>query len=1814
MPYFSDSMNDFVPTDTTVTDEISRDVFSAPETNQSRYKFNIAQQAGYSVIGAITDFVDMVGSSVPVVSSALGADRGDFNKYMTRSLDLPGLAAFYEQNKGGLEIASGLGGILASELVTRKVTAPGSLLMSQLRKVPYLRRIAAIDDQYEAAMNTVRALDKTLTGRGAMGAAQMNGVGTVNSMIWSSSAGAMVPGSVTLSRASAVNRAKGLGALTGVRHAAISEGVAATIANQNSFLFDDSASYNLMMAGLGLGVGAGVDWLHSAYRIRKGVHNADVTRALAGALDPMGDEATRTRGLFSRSLADSPEYAESIKYFGGANTDLVTQYSNQINALRSATLDTADDPNALKASRESFATQLMTQRREAMQKVTTQGISTDGRTRFSMNAPGYADHANLLMERDAGSMYLLEQLGGVPKDSSAHAIINHRQSKLASDEARLTNEIDVLTQKISNGKNVKEKDVLKLEKLQLRMRQLGFAKTQTPMVAISGEWLPPSAAAPFIGFVEPKITPVPLENGRFIMETDAESVASRVVLDSELLLTMPGGKSMDNADMYDVLRGYRVADKAIDRFANGSLPMILPKNPTWFQLDMAEEVLRRNPAAKVQFSGKLTRESAQVESLIQKAEAIKKLSQRGLTKAQIKAGETEETLMAKLRVRFNLPQLTAYERGVLGTDEHPIDFILRGMGEYSADHLRTLTLDEIKDGVAQVKRLGDMSEVTKADVKSLTGDSFRFMQDDKGQPLPVLLGFKRPAQPFEWTREHLAERLATNQLQTITSLLSDSRAALSQTLVKTIMGSADFAAASRPDELLETMIQGSLTGSNHLDWFGAMTKELKTSEQNFRDAPTLLAAGRINDTVSRVTADQMKRDIDAAFGDTLNLLANPHNAGTNALLDQFHSIRSGWDLEDEAVDLGDGFYGFKLSDTEANRRRWTATRGSEMPKGQLLESIDGKRVALDQLGMRAQQAFNAVTNKLLAEKNSLLRSLGRSEIRSQNHFVPVQGLDGKHVGFVMGPDNKIVPDMAVIAESEADFARMRAEVEAKLDSLPGGGMGYTFRTQDQIRNFMDIWDRAEMDMINPGVTAVQPGKKSKGALVGPGTRVGAFGESLKYLQDQYLQHGNDVIRALMRNNIKSAEARSVVSRNLSKNAERRAQSFRNVHDYYLQELLGRPKHLSESSIIGSRMAGVEEVIDGLLAVGHKHGRNVWQATELWLRDRVPGADSVASRKTFVALSSELGNYMPFKDALDMAERTARGAVPPTLGKITNKLNQVTAALMLRVMEVGQPVMNLAGILNAMPSVIRQFEPRAGEDAAAFAARVGHHATIFNVGNEQIATLDMVKIAKRGFQRAWSRESHADYDYMVRRGYLTQEVAEFNKQFSVIERKGAAMRVITGDPHSANPFARKGIVGSLSVLSDRSEDFSRSWGHMIGLEMADVLGITGRDARNMFAHDIANKMIANYSPHNRPEIFQGALGAPLGLFQSFILNYYQRIFRAIESKDARTLATQVATQSTLFGLTGLPGYAEMASFVSAISDGERNMESGIHGMMDPGPASILAHGVLSSIPKLFGQEGIDLYGRGDTSVRIPGMGDSTIPGYSVAAKILGGIGEGLRSFMDENPGMTRTRAAEILSNMVVNRPLAGMLEQFGAGGIDTDRYGQVVSETKSWAERIYRMMGLRSERQSMQAAAFYLDKQAAEDKASRDELLRTQTRAAIRENREDLLPGIFEQYVQNGGDPKHFRRWLKNNAEAATVNRSERRLNDLMNNPANFSRVMRMIDMGVGVDDDEAVGDPTESYGIPPDELDQPTTSLGAYEGQVSLTTNPGYEGDSQPGF
>lgn len=1841
--------------------------------------FNAAQTLGYYALGTASDVVDTVGSSLSAILPGSFTERGEFNRFVTRSLDLPGLNDFMYQNRGGIEAASGVALVIASELAARKITAPGSALMAGLRKTPYLRRIAALDEQAAAAMQTVRAAREEVAGMGFTGAAQLRTQVMVDTAVFDGVTGTMIPSTIVRSSRQADKIARGFGAAIGARSAVTAEAVLGTVANQNGFLYDDSEAYNIAFVGAGIGIGAAVGRFGVGYQLRKIANEQSISRRMAGALDPEGLEEKRLGSLFSGAKAVGGKDAdETIDWFGGSFTDEVGQLGLEADALKNAPLTGAADPNALKGNRLAAATPIRKQQRDLMQKVTTKGIPSDGRSSFSMDTPGYGNHIDTMLDRDPMAMNLVENVGGTGDELLGTTLIDGFFTRVARDTNKVESQIKELVESINARGVPTPKQEALLQKLQLKRRRLSFQNNLTAHGIIDGELVPPSALATIERFTPVRVFPKRLDADKVFWEVEAESKhGAGILIGDNLEVVLPkkngvvvgpgepsagtvrmyrsgegadggwhttslayakqlaardktkifyqdvaesflrknGGDSffengkkttlnlelpagmkgtllnekaasnptiaqLASLDYFDHLATYRIADTAIDSLARkADATIALPKNPSYLQLDMAEELLTRTQgAAKVMFPQGMTRETAQVESFVQKAEALKKAQLKGKP-----SHLSQEEWAHQLRVRLNLPRLTAYESGLLGQTENAAEFLLRALGNQSPEAARSISLPEMKEAVAASRRLGDAANVSGKDVESLYGNSFRFMKDDAGREMKPLVALTRPFSPQTWTRDNVAERLAMRKQKALEELMSESSHPLVRELTEAGVNSPDFQLASRPDLINEASLQGSVVGSVPQSFFGALTKELKATDWNFRDVPAILGATRLNDLFGRITRARMKETIEGAFGDSLKLLKNPRNAPSKLLLNQFHSFRGGWDIAQQPIERTGAAtnrrWVFKLEKTVENQARWKKLYDESMPEGATLRGPNKQEIVLDDTALDLQKRFNAASREVITMQNSLLRAYGMAPIREQSWYVPPPEVAGKFVGWVMGPDKKLLN--VVVAETPDQFAIAR---DAAMKDQP---LGNIFMPREQIVDYANIWDRVQMDMISPGTPAVLTGKRNVGGLTPANISLDAFQNSLKSIERRILATGDDTLGLLMKEQINAAKARSAFAKATSPGGSGKFGSgnYRTAHDYYLEALQGTSKSSAEGSIIGRQLRTAESGIDrGLAAVAGPTSRKWAELTDRLSRGTGLWSTGAAARRDFDSLVERLGPDMPFKSAIELGEARQRGATPLTMAKITGKVNQMTAAITLRIMEVAHPVMNLSGIVNAMPSVVRSMTPRAGEDTEAFAARIGHSAMIFRLPTgEAVAAPDITKMFGRALKSAWNRTSHPEFDFMMRRGYITQEVAEFHKQFGLIDA-----------PSKAAERIGKAVEWS-SKLSDKSEDFSRSIGHFIGLQVADLVGVTGRERQHAFAHDVANKMIANYNPANRPEVFQGAFGSMLGLFQSFAHNYYGRLFRYVETKDTRSFMTQYAIQSSLFGITGLTGWDQVSDLVGWASDGERRLDTGTQGAFTGPVGDVLAHGLISQVSRIFNLVpgidsvgGVDLYSRGDTSVRLPGidldnmgLNAKNIPGLSAVVKIGSGIGEGLSALWKENPGLTITRLAEIASNMVVNRPIAGMIEQSLAHGNDTDSYGQIVSETKGFGEMFMRMAGVRSERQSNELTAYYSDKRAMEQQAAKKERLRLRTRAAIREGRDDMLPGIFEDYVTAGGDPRYFRGWMKRNYESATETVGTRRLDQLNNDPAAYADVMRYLDMGVGIEEDDTVGAEAEQQAAEP---------------------------------
>lgn len=1776
-------------------DSLTRDhQIAAANSTQLGGNYGIGTTLAGAAAFAPVDLADTISSSLGITQ------RGDVVNKALEGIGSPGLANFYNENKGAIEVGSGIAGIVAADYGARKFLEPAGFAMRALSKVPFAGRIATLDAEYQQASRAVQVVDQMSARRGVMGVEQY--VGDINL----TSLG--VP-AVTVNRESVARGFRWAAIKQGLARNVATEAIMATTLHTNSMLYGDNMGENLLWMGAGLGLGAFIDRTAAIYSMRKFVNSDIVTRKFAKAYDPTGVEADRLKSYIGD--IDPNASLSHLGYLQGYLTDRATSFMVSARSLANRDLTGMKD---LAGRRERFGTQDIGLARDEMQKVTTRGVNGVQGSNFSLSTPGLGNHVDMRLMEDPSSFYGVESLGAARPGQSLSSIHETRGSQL---DARQTYVRQVLTDGgvwrnrvvTEDGQRVKKQVLVPLadEKLQPfrdEYKQLVFHQSLTPMVSTGREWVPMTIGKLIDDFVPPKITTEVSDELKLFKVDDPDL---KIAVGNDGSLITPKNKAPHELDLYDSLRLFQSGAAAIDDMAASRTVLNLPRNPNWFQLDMAESLIKKTKdESLVQFPAGMTRQTAQMESFSQKVKA--------LSKSKVL---TDKDAMAKARMQFNLPALSSYESGLLGTTEHPIDVLLRST---KPEQLKELTYADVLKGMQEVRKINGLTEMAKDKTDSIAGEMFSFLRDNTGKPIQPILAYKRPFAPFEWSKEDLAQRVAMRKAYVRQGLSSGDD--FTRAVTDTMVNDPDYFTASQTAGLMDNQIQsfmpGFATAAPQTARGGALNSVV-SREWRDRDNPILLAAARIRDKGERLVRAVMREKVEGFLGDVHSRLNGPRNMQSRLLANQFLTYRPGWDLVEAPVETalpnGQKAYGFALDQkSEANAKRWKATYGTDMPEDAVLRSPQGKEIVLDDLGMEFKERFNNASTDIVNSKNTLLKSQGLGEIGIQNHYAPPPNTKGKYIGFTLDLERKPVPGGTIIAATPEEFGKLKLAMERDTNS-PLNREGNIFYTQDEIKDFADIWDRAHMDFIDPGTTAIQPGKRGTGALTGMQINPNAVEDALTWLRDSYLRHGDDVMKLLTKEQVNAAQTRAQVARVTGKNLSGSEDGGRSIYDHYIDSLTGRAGIASPGSQVGKFYRGAEDWTNRILRETSPHVSAVWRGMKEYIDNVIPGLKSKGQDAVFNKLAEQLGPHMPFDNVSQMVERQFGAKRPPELAQITGKMSYFEATMRLRILETMQPIMNLSGIINAIPSVVRHAQPLAEETAEQYAARIGHSTQLFNLpdGN-RLGIMDTAKLAYRGFMRAWNRGSEADYAHMLSHGYITQEVAEFQRQFGAVDSKSNWRKFMTGDPTSPNAYAKKGLVGWASVLSDKSEDFSRSWGHMVGLDLAESLGIQGREAQHTFAHDLANKMIANYDPKNRPEIFQGALGAPIGLFQSFIWNYYQRLFRYIETKDARSFATQYAMQGSLYGVTTLPGWDSVNKLFFDHSDGEHSPYDAIYKRFGQSTGDVLMGGVLSNLPKLAnvlpgvsGVPGLDLYSRGDTNVRMPVV--NAPPFVDSARRIWNAIGDGAYMFSKNNPHLTGQEIAEVLSNTITNRPIAGFIEQAFAGGYDTDKKGQVAAQAHDLMDATYRILGVRSMQQSHELSAFYSNKNAMELQHAKMEELDQSVRAALRSGDTDSIPNYFNTYVQNGGDPRRFRQWVKTNFTAAMETRGARQLESLSRHPEKWNMTQRLLDAQVTVDKGHLNPDayrvqPIEQTDTNPDMPANLTDPLLIEHGVQQLMTDP----------
>lgn len=1711
--------------DTLLTDkplsvgEINKGVQIDVLANRER---GVLETVGLGAPLVASDLVDSVASSL-----SLGhIERGTVNQALLNAAGSPNLRSFYEENKEGIELGSGVAGLVASVYPAGRILK-GAEALGAARNASWFSKALTLDAQYANALNAVRVAE-----------AESAGIATI--------------GGMTAARAEAGREFSRIAMMRGLRAGVAQEAVLAATMNQNEFLFSDSVGSNLAWSVAGLGLGVGIEKIVANAALRKVASEQLVMRRHIDAFDPEGQESRRLGFWQTRKSGDT--FTTSAGAFDDATSLLVER--EQLRA-GSGVLDESQRETLIR-NRESFATTLLSRAREKIQYGVSRGLPHDGRTRIHLGKDEAANHVEFLMSQDPSAFTNMRYLGKVPDELDMATTITQFQDRLVSQR-------NELTAKLSDPKLSRTQQ----RKIQSQLAQLEMTDKATIVGFVDGERVPVNEALVHAEFAAlPKAQAFAESDGLFSIKVPGQKKAIASI-DSDLRLVTRGGKPLDMTDFFDVKRVYELGEFTAKKLAAGKEPIHLGEKPNWFQLDLAERILQiSNDPTKVSFPAGMTRDSAKVESFAQKIEALRA--------KPINPLDDPEVLQIRNRIIFNLPRQTSAQQGLSQTSEGMPEIIAYVTKSLSPNQIRQMTSADIEEFMTHYQQIGGYTPDKNIRFKSgdsalanLSGNSFTTGLDDLGRPMPPLIGVMDPIAPHQWSLNHVAYRIGQNRAAVNSVIGGPQSDEFTKTLYDTIVNNPETQKAFSVNQLRDTQ----LTSLPESLW-GQVGNKFLTPGFVARDSEPVAAMIQVRDTLTRVNNGLTDKYFTEALGDALGRLGTPRNRESKLLLDSYFSFGRGWDMQNP-VKSGDHWV-FPLADTAANRAKYQSMLGERMPEGAVLQTPKGVTVVVDDLGRELIERFESLTTKRRDMANTLLAATGKAPIGHKNLFVPSPQTRGKYVGFTFDPYGNQVVGSTIIAETPAEYAKKLQALESELEAK---GPGYRVRRLDDIQEFGSIFDRVEAEWMDPG-HALSANKTNKGLLIQNEIEIGAFQNALESLRDRFYRHTDDVLDVMFKDSFEGVKSRIVAANEVRPIGARANKTHvpNNVYQRWLDAAKGRQRINSVDSYHARVSQGAEGLIDSMLKTGAETKAKVTDALNTWWARANPLSDSAGAKRDFETLSNSLGKLMPVADHEEWLRVNKYGAAPVTARELQQKTSAFTSAITLRVMETAHSLMTMGSLVANMPAVMRQLSQHPGESLQAWRVRTKNLGTqLITKDGEAIGLLDMTKVAGAGIKAIFDPEFAPVLEDMAKRGMTSQEVAEFTKQLAVLNPRTGWAKHFLGDSTITNPktigehLKAKGVVGGLSILTDSAENFSRMLSSATGYKLAESIGLPTHEAKMLFAHKFANNVIADYNPLNRAEIFQGPFGGAVGLFKTFITNYYQRLFGYVETKNWGSLASQFVAQGALFGVPSVPGWTALDSFSQAVGEGDETATDKIADNT-AGLHDLMMGGAIASLPKLFGAPAMSIYTRGDTNLRVPNMSHGladVAPAVSVIGKMADGLVQ-IGKYLGDDAPKTTQRMGELLSNFVVNRTLGGQIEIALAGGYDTDRVGHTVSIAQSQAEKIYRLMGMKSMGQEELVRAYYRSKPYQEQQAALQSQLRYSMRAAIRNGQfEELLPIFRDQYIERGGDIRGFRRAVTEAKKSALDTKAQRAFDSALKKSTTAAEIQRYMSAGIETDNDDA---------------------------------------------
>lgn len=997
------------------------------------------------------------------------------------------------------------------------------------------------------------------------------------------------------------------------------------------------------------------------------------------------------------------------------------------------------------------------------------------------------------------------------------------------------------------------------------------------------------------------------------------------------------------------------------------------------------------------------------------------------------------------------------------------------------------------------------------------------LSPSRAETRPVILTYENGPVP-QVTAKMLADQVAQQRAQVLKRLEQEPPELVAE-MLKIVRENTAAVQQAKQAQLLYDGIQA---GRNRAT----------TAPHAYRTSPVLTAVDRVSDLLFKATIQVAKRNM-KQFEPLWHTIQAQRNKSSLLMFNNFvNARRHGWELLDDIEEIEPGRFAWRLDPaSEFNQKRWKELFGEPLPvsvkktiddNGKVVEEtlpiympnptrVNGKVVPVvaDELAVETARSIAVLSKNLGEVINHLNYAQGRRQFALNNWHLPPVNLAREEVVFLAKPTGETVSVVGGPTFSQAKEKALK-EIEAARER----GIELVMHTSQTMRNHFDMLNEVFGTMKDYSTTFLQSGKskgRSAGSVVDASPQT--LRDQLQTLANQYQSLTRQFNFIYFEPQINFARFRKEAS-NLPENV---MAARRTIWDQYQAALLQR-QQLNPQSGLGKLYFGIEGAYNLTIKAALSKLHNYTSLREVGL------SEDVVDKRSFEALKESLGEFNPFESVIDFARRTEDLRMPPSMRKHVGQLTRITTDLTLRILDLGMAAVNVLSPFGILPAVVKSLQRHPGEAKEFWLQRIAAYASPIS---DSRALWNPARAMASGIGFMFSKEWQAVKKEARQRGLLTQEVAE-------------RMDVLA---HPAEGYVQNLVNNYTRVLSkptDWSELWSRGFSFGVGYNMGRRMMQLSHEDALLFAHRIANETIGDFRPAARPQIFQGAVGMPLGLFTTFIWNFWQRVFRDIEGRNMGALAMQTALQQSLYGSESLPFFDKFVDAFTTTYDGQENVVDRLREAYGDAATDVFLFGTVGNLPRLFGaDEGIAIQTRADVTFpvdRIVGLANlGNLPSATLLRDIYRGIDESIES-LKVNNGLNARQQAEIMANYAPLGVVRNMLDV--ALGYDVDRRGNVInSELNTVTEIASRFLELKTTEEHKKIRELARSQAIQKRRQELLERLAKRIKADARggalagDNGREVLNEYIREYLKIGGDYDMFKRFLQNNLLKGVTDRT-----------------------------------------------------------------------------